>query len=244
MGAVGLQAFIIHQNDPWHAWQLAPWSDAPFSEVALDREALTVPSTYVTVTNISYSLIAPRFPASSRWVNISSLPDARELSPDVSRMQAILASSKSLKLLIPSRPEFTTVQGLPTEGLLETINGMLGTQRLSVARSSDCRLLPSKGLASEAVKDVDAAAPAMVAKFGFWVCALKYPVASRPQRLRLTQRCVGRSKQLKITALAFSSRGKPRQQGLLVPGCGLIPRQISGSMSWTMARCSTSTGVH
>jgi hypothetical protein len=175
--AVGIQAFIVHQNNPWHSWQLAPWSNAPFFDVTLDREALTVPSTYVTVTNISYSLIAPRFPASSRWVNISSLPSAGEPSPDVNRMQVILASSKSLKLLIPSRPDFMTAQGLPTEELRETINGMLGMQRLALARSSDCRLLPSKGLASEALKDVDAARPATVAKFGFWVCALKYPVA-------------------------------------------------------------------
>lgn len=176
VGAVGVQAFIVYQNNPWHSWQLAPWSNAPFFEVTLDREALTVPSTYVTISSISYSLIAPRFPASSRWVNISSLPNVREASPDVSRMQAILAASKSLKLVIPSRPDFMTAQGLPSEELRKTINGMLGMQRLGLARSSNCRLLPSKGLASEALKDVDATRPATVAKFGFWVCALDYPV--------------------------------------------------------------------
>ena len=78
VGVVGVQTFVIYQNNPWHWWGLVPWNDAPFFEVTLDQEALSKPSTYVTVTSISYSLIAPKFPAASRWVNISSGPDAEK----------------------------------------------------------------------------------------------------------------------------------------------------------------------
>lgn len=175
-GVVAVQALVIYQNNPWGSWAYAPWSDEPFFSVTLDRKALTVPSTYVTITNISYSLIAPRFPASSRWVNISNLPSDGERSADVNRVQAILANSKSLELVVPSRPDFITPKGQPTDPLRDTINAMLGTQRLALAQPSDCRLMPSRGLASEAFKDVDAARPDTLAKFGFWVCSLKYPV--------------------------------------------------------------------
>jgi hypothetical protein len=173
---VSLQAVVVSQATPWGSWGLAPWSDAPFFDVTLDREALTIPSTYVTITNISYSLIAPRFPPSSRWVNISALPIASDRSPDVIRMQAILASSKSLKLIVPSVPDFMDKQGLPTKPLRNTINSMLGGQRLALSPNSQCRLLRSRGLASEAIKDLDTGKPETMAKFGFWVCPLEYPV--------------------------------------------------------------------
>lgn len=176
-GVVCVQAFIVYQNNPWHSWQLAPWSNAPFFEVTLDGEALTQPATYVTATSISYSLIASKFPAASRWVNISSQPDP-DNSVDGRRVQALLAASKSVRLLIPSVPDYVTSSGLPNEAIVKVINGMLGRQRLALQNSAECRLLPSRGLASEAFRDVTAIKPATLAKIGFWVCPLQYPVNS------------------------------------------------------------------
>lgn len=186
LGVVAVQGLMLYENDPWRWWGLARWAESPFFEVALDKEALSVPATYVTVTNISYSLIAPRFPANSRWVNISSLPSALDPSQDVKRMQAVLANSKSLKLLIPSRPQYMTEQLLPSHELLSTINGMLRMQRLAVAQPMDCRLLPSRGLAGQALKDnIHKAGPEAVAKFGFWICSLQYPVTLETLEVRL-----------------------------------------------------------
>lgn len=185
LGLVAVQGLMLYENEPWKWWGLSTWAEAPFFEVALDEEALTVPATYVTVTNISYSLIAPRFPASSRWVNTSSLPSALDRSPDVQRMQAVLAGSDSLKLIIPSRPNYMTEQQLPNEELRETINAMLRTQRLALAEPSDCRLLPSRGLATEALKDLRKFGPQVTAKFGFWICSLQYPVALQSLEVRL-----------------------------------------------------------
>jgi hypothetical protein len=175
-GVVGVQAFIVYQNNPWHSWQLAPWSNAPFFEVILDEEALTQPATYVTATSISYSLIAPKFPTASRWVNISSQPDP-DNSADGRRVQGLLAASKSVRLLIPSVPDHVTSMGYPSEQIVKVINGMLAGQRLALQEATKCRLLPSKGLASRAFREVAAIKPETLAKFGFWVCPLQYPVS-------------------------------------------------------------------
>lgn len=175
-GLVFVQGFVLYENDPWRWWGLARWAEPPFFDITLDEEARSIPSTYVTVTNISYSLVASRFPAASRWVNTSSLPSALDSSPDTTRMQAVLANSKSLKLLIPSRPDYMTDKLLPSEEMRSTINGLLRMQRLALAEPSDCRLLPSRGLASEALKDPGKFGPEVIAKFGFWVCSLQYPV--------------------------------------------------------------------
>ncbi len=172
---VGIQAFIISQNTPWHSWQLAPWASAPFFEVTLDEEAMSHPATYVTATSISYSLIAPKFPAASRWVNISSQPDP-DNSVDGRRVQALLAAAESLQLLIPSMPDYMTPAGRPGQEITKVINGMLAGQRLMLKDPSRCRLLPSRGLASQALQDVAATKVETLAKFGFWVCPLEYPV--------------------------------------------------------------------
>lgn len=173
---VALQGIALYNNDPRGSWGLAPWSDHGFFQVSLDEEARTQPATYVTITNISYSLIAPRFHPQSRWMNISSLPDASVPSPDVLRAKKLLDASTSVKLLIPVVPDYMTAQREPTEALRTTINSMLGAQRLALARSSDCRFQPSLGLASEAVRDLKGAKPETLAKFGFWICPLQYPV--------------------------------------------------------------------
>lgn len=171
---VAAQGIVVYDNNPWHWWGLAPWNNAPFFEVSLDHEARAVPSTYVTVTPISYSIVAPYFPPTSRWINLSSQPDAAEKTPDVLRVQAILSQSKSLKLLIPSQPGHMTLQGLPNELIQLTINDLLLPQRLALKVPFECRLLQSNGLASQALRPETSLEA--VAKFGFWVCSLQYPV--------------------------------------------------------------------
>ena len=175
VGVVGVQTFVIYQNNPWHWWGLVPWNDAPFFEVTLDQEALSKPSTYVTVTSISYSLIAPKFPATSRWINISSGPDS-EKTAEGRKVQAMLAASNSLTLLIPSMPDYMDSKGHPNESITKVINSMLGVQRLALKETNDCRLLPSRGLAKQAFRNVDSIEIETLEKFGFWVCPLQYPV--------------------------------------------------------------------
>lgn len=176
--AVGLQLFAVSSVTPWRSWGWAPWRDGTYFPVQLDEQARTQPATYVTVSNISYSLIAPQFPAESRWINISTLPDVSDVnSIDMQRAQKIIKESKSLQFTAPSRPDFMDAARNPSPELATEIDRMLNGQLLALKRPLSCRLLPSQGMASIALKDIGTASPQTLAKMGFWVCDLQYPVA-------------------------------------------------------------------
>ena len=179
---VGAQAFVVHENNPWHWWGYAAWNEAPFFEVALDEKALSESSTYVTVLSNSYSLLAPRFPQDSHWVNISGVLDAGK-STEGRRIQALLAASKSLMLLTLAKPDSTTVDGRPSAELKSAISGVLANQQLALREPDGCRLLPSKGLTNRDPKNSVLVDPSILAQYGFWICPLRYP-ATLPAKVR------------------------------------------------------------
>ena len=176
IGVIGLQAVVIQQNNPWHVWGFVPWTAEPFFSTTFDEEALTRPATYVGITSNAYSLIAPRFPASSRWVNISSQPDP-ENTDEGRRLQLLLKSSRSLMLIIRSTPQNVTHDGQPDTEISQAFNALLAKQYLTLDDSKKCRLLPSKGLAHQLYKNknINSIDAAMIAKVGFWICPLKHP---------------------------------------------------------------------
>jgi hypothetical protein len=173
-GLVALQGWVLFEADPWGLWGLGTWDKAPFFPVQVDEQAKTQPATYVTIANISYSLIAPQFHPASRWVNISSLPDASHPSPDGNRLASLLRQSTNIKVVVPSRPDHMTADDLPSDELKGVINGILGTQRLELAEPLRCRLLPSRGLATVGAT-IEKIPPRVLAKMGFWICDVRYP---------------------------------------------------------------------
>jgi hypothetical protein len=176
-GLVVLQGWVVWQNDPWGWWGLAPWDDQPFFETVVDEQARTEPATYVTISNISYSLIAPLFAPESRWANASAVSQS---SADSRRFHALLAASPKIKLLVPTRPEYMTADRMPAPALRTVIDNSLVGQRLALASPLKCRMLPSPGMARAALKDLEGK-PELAAKFGFWICDLHYPVPLRAQ---------------------------------------------------------------
>lgn len=172
---ISIQSFAVYESTPWRSWTLGTWSREPFFELTADQDLLIEPSTFVTITSISYSLIAPKFHESSRWVNLSGVPVDRA-SMESRRVQAMLSASPSLKLIVPSMPAHMTQQGLPNDDIAKVIDRMLAPQRLALASPASCRFLRSRGLATVAFRKLDRINPETVAKFGFWICQLKYPV--------------------------------------------------------------------
>lgn len=173
---VGVQLWVISDNSPWGWWGFKKWDKEAF-EIEVDSPGRDTPATYVTVTNISYSLIAARFHPESRWINISSLPDESEASADVLRAQRLLRESPRLFLIVPTRPDHMTAERLPTAALQGVLDDMLRGQRLALSKPLQCRTLPSAGLAQTALRDSPNADPRLLAKFGFWVCRLHHPVS-------------------------------------------------------------------
>lgn len=173
---VGLQGIAIYEASPFQTWALHKWAEPPFFDINLDDEMRSVPSTYVTITSISYSLIAPKFPEASRWINLSTQHGDPTQTKEGRHIQSMLAEANTLHLIVPSRPSQITTKGLPNEAVTRAVNRALANQRLAILEPELCRFVRSGGLATlpgVRSKTID---PEMIPRVGFWICPLRYPV--------------------------------------------------------------------
>ncbi|MBK6005762.1 hypothetical protein JJB11_06610 [Ramlibacter ginsenosidimutans] len=179
-GLVVAQLFVLTQQPPWGTWSWADWQEAPYFSVELGREETQAPATtYVTISPISYSLIAPQFPANSRWVNITSADatshDSRWLDEYLTRA----ARAGPVRLLAPSLPPATLADGKPEQAVPEAFDKMIAQRHLRI--SGDCHLIRSLGQTRLEGRDHPGPAARPV---GFWSCPLAYvptlPDAARP----------------------------------------------------------------
>ena len=173
-GMVAMQAFVVQQSAPWRAWSLTEWTQAPYFAVEVPPELRATPATFVTMSSISYSLIAPQFHPQSRWMSLYQAPRPGGAQAESRRTEAFLAQETSLplRLLIPTVAGGMTPDRLPTAEVSKAIDEQLAAHRLGLARPQSCRLLPSRGLAGMALRPQELEDPAKRAPFGFWVCDL------------------------------------------------------------------------
>lgn len=171
IGMVSWQAFLIYDSTPWRYWGHVTWGDAPAFDVEVPKDAAEQPATYVTLSSISYSLIAPRFHPASRWVNISTQIGLVDKSPDALRVQALIAAPGPLRLLFPTLPGGQLGEAIDPK-LGKAVDDMLARQGLSIADETQCRLLRSRALArmdSSRLADAQTVTPGV---HGFWLCPL------------------------------------------------------------------------
>jgi hypothetical protein len=168
-----LQAFLLVEASPVGAWSLASWRAAPYFQIAKPPPAA---ASYVTLSPISYSLIAPQFPAASRWLNASAPVVGRERQYE----QAWLARATSLYLVVPTLPSQMDDHWQPSPGVRDLFNRLVADRGLSVNADAHCGFLASGGLANLAMHDGTAKDPQTAARFGFWLCPARYdPRAAR-----------------------------------------------------------------
>lgn len=165
------QAGLIAEASPWGSWALAPWRGSYFPVAAPP----TQPHSYVTLTPISYSLIAPQFPAGSRWMNVSAPlagPHEREYA------RKWLRDAGPLSLVAPSYPSQVDERGQPSQAVLKVFDKLLRPRGLSVVPGARCEFLRSEGLASMAFRYASSTPDKVARRFGFWVCPLHYDPAA------------------------------------------------------------------
>ena len=168
---VVVQVALLAEDPPWGKWSLAYWRGAPYFDVAAPP---TEPRSYVSMTSISYSLIAPKFPEQSRWMNAAApVSGARE--QEYSRKW--LSSAQSLTLVAPSIPAETADDRQPSTAVLATLNRLLEPRGLSLASGVRCEFLRSGGLGRMAVR-AGAADSESLSRLGFWLCPLRYDPAA------------------------------------------------------------------
>lgn len=166
---LGGQAFLLYEVRPWNSWGLVSWKNGPAFAIDVPQDMQEHPATYVTLTGISYSLIAPHFHPRSRWVNLSSQLGKPEQSVDQRKLRQILADSPMLQMVFPSLINAVGTRA-PSPDQSDAIDLVLADFHLQLVRER-CRLLPSGGLTAMERKpgqELTQKEPR-----GFWVCALE-----------------------------------------------------------------------
>lgn len=178
---VACQAFLIAEISPWRYWGHVAWEDgAPFP-VDVPEQVAAQPATYVTLSSISYSLVAPRFHPASRWVNISTQPGLQDTSPDGLRVQAVIAAPGPLKVIFPTVPGGQASERIDP-ALGKAIDDLLARQGLSIENEDECRLLLSAGMAGMASSKLNDEAAGQPGLHGFWLCSLARHASDRVTR--------------------------------------------------------------
>jgi hypothetical protein len=175
------QAYLVHDIEPWRSWNYVDWREPPAFGVDVPPAIAAQPATYVTMSSISYSIIAPHFHPDSRWINISSLQGTAGVAPDELRAQALLAAPGPLKLIFPTVPGGQDEERIGTD-LGRAVDELLARQGLSIEDETQCRLLRSGGLAHMMVQLGDMKMGGRKGIHGFWLCPLAREASPRARR--------------------------------------------------------------
>jgi hypothetical protein len=206
VGMVAWQAFAVIQSAPLQAWRFVSWEEAPYFDVEVPLESREQPATYVTMSAISYSLVAPMFHPQSRWMSLHNAPAPDSGAPDARRTEAFLASAQPgrLMLLAPAVAGMQTDQRLPNARISEVLDQQLAAYRLRLADRQACRFLASRSLAEIGLGE---RTPEERARSGFWLCHLSRVDASAAPAKRQDNRYDGVFKLLEAQCPRFFPAG-------------------------------------
>lgn len=171
LGMVGLQAFAVQQAAPWQAWTKTAWKEPPYFQVEVPPEWRAQPATYVTMSAISYSLLAPMFHPRSRWMSLHNAPAPGRGPLVAPRTEAFLAKAQEgrILLLVPVVPGTLTQERLPDARVSAAIGDQLTPYGLAFTRPQSCRFLASPSIAEMGLGEKTAQ---QRAESGFWLCHL------------------------------------------------------------------------
>ncbi|MBC5782794.1 hypothetical protein H8N03_07535 [Ramlibacter sp. USB13] len=173
--AVGLlagQAFVLSQQPPWNTWTVMHWKDGSYFEVNLGPEEKDAPpTTYGSLSLLTYSLIAPQFPAGTRWINLYTEPVTTLAAERTDAFLRQAAAEGPVKVITPSLPWASRPDGTPNAEVIAAWNRLIAPRKLRV--QGQCRYFDSPGLLFMALRDrgpQEGPPP----KLGFWTCPVVY----------------------------------------------------------------------
>ncbi|MFC5496695.1 hypothetical protein ACFPOE_04040 [Caenimonas terrae] len=174
IAVLAVQTFVVAMTPPWDSWAWLPWKEAPYFHIDVPASlAAGPPTTYVTLSSISYSLIAPQFPAASRWINVSNVG---AVGRDADWAQDFLkAAPGPIMLVAPSIQGEVAPDGKAKPKVRDALDQLLRSQRLAL-EGDTCKLFRSRGIEAITIRRKPEG-PATEG-VGFWVCPLRYPVAA------------------------------------------------------------------
>ena len=192
--ALGLQGFALYQNSPWTAfgsWEFIAWKDAPYLSLEIPPEEIKGDETFVTLANMTFSAVAPLFPDSVRWVNLSPFNGAA-VENDTKTYQPVremLKHATNLRLFHKAQPHEMADGGIqPSERAVNALNAFLNPHKLALAVPTNCSLIKSASVSSNTMISTNIQpneSSRLLEHSGFWSCPLIYPVAV-PKAVDLT----------------------------------------------------------
>lgn len=162
---LALQAVALRMSYVPNPWAVVRLVQAPLSLQASPlRER---PAVFLTVSNLTYSILVPLFHPDSRWANIAGQYNVLPGTFEWPQLQRLLQSPLPLYLVTPVRPEDHDGRGHPTGAAVKVLKDTLSHQGL-VLVDGGCQLLRSRlsgpgALATEGQED----------ERGFSICALE-----------------------------------------------------------------------
>lgn len=188
VAVLAIQGFALSQNTPWRpvdSWSWVDWKDAPYLPLEFAKEAIDPEAIYVTISVPTYSLAAPLFPATSRWINISTFgsSDTDKQSALYAPVKKALQSGKPLKLFMVSAPRSMKNGSIqPDQNAIDQINPYLEAHDLRFKSPTDCQLVKSKSVAPTGfvlTEESAAERERVIKDSGFWICPIEYAVAPK-----------------------------------------------------------------
>ncbi len=242
IAVLGLQGFALYQNTPWRpvdSWTWIEWKDAPYLPLEFAKEAIDPEAIYVTIAVPTYSLAAPLFPASSRWINISTFgsSDTDKQSALYAPVKKALQSGKPLKLFMVSAPRSMKDGSIqPDQNAINQITPYLEAHDLRLKSPTNCQLIKSKSMAPTGfivTEESPAARERVIEQSGFWICPIEYAVSPR-QSNALTAEQLGAKALFEKMEQICPRFFNPGQQGVSYHRSG-FQRRYSVSDSFLIA---------
>jgi hypothetical protein len=145
------------------------------------QDLVQQPATYVTMTSISYSLIAPAFHPQSHWMSLASQQGRPIPAAEARRVQQLIDQSPLVYLIFPTPPGQLAAGARIPDELADAMDGALLPHGLRMPADRVCRLLASRGLTSMGLQPGEAVPVAPELQRGFWLCAAgKAPPGTKP----------------------------------------------------------------
>jgi hypothetical protein len=187
---VVLQGVAIATNPPWQPFDTLEWVRWRGKDYFdLDTRAIANLDgvTYVTLPGVTNSMVAPLFPKTAHWVNLTSFEGQdfiHDIRPTVAEARRRLISATDLRILVRARPrESHTANGLPNETARRILNVHLSAFGMKLSTRAECVLLPSKTFAemtSLTSTDTPDSIAALKLHAGFWACPLDWAPGLAP----------------------------------------------------------------
>lgn len=166
LGVLALQGWVVWATFQANSWALPPWSNGPglaLEDTPLKRQ----PAVFITIGQISFSILVPQMHPRSRWTNLAGQQELVPGMREFDRYQELIASPLSKYAVFRATKFVMTDERQPNEHAWTAIRRVLGGYGLEPAAGA-C-IFARAELAGPPYKVVAESA----LESGFWFCPVQ-----------------------------------------------------------------------